>query len=144
MHDSKNLYTPTDQLRPIRIPDVNPAALPEGGSLAMAAGDWMDIFSDLPSDYIHGAFQRMTNREKRRHQKFEQQRREWDAARREHAKVAAAATAAGLPIPPAPEMADKVLLCAFLILCRLLALTSICDVCSKQTVCIIVWEERKQ
>ncbi len=82
MHDSKNLYTPADQLRPIRIPDVNPAALPEGGSLAMAAGDWMDIFSDLPGDYIHGAFQRMTNREKRRQQKLEQQRREWDVLRR--------------------------------------------------------------
>jgi hypothetical protein len=109
VHESKNLYIPDDQMRSVQIPDVNPVALPPGGSLSMAAGDWMDIFSDLPSEYIHGSYSRMQAREKRRHIKFSQQRKEWDIARKEHAKLSAAAAASGAPIPPVPELADEII-----------------------------------
>jgi carnosine N-methyltransferase len=109
VHDAKNLYRPEDQLRSVRIPDVDPSSLPvEGGSLSMAAGDWMDIFSDLPVEYIHGGFKRVQAREKRRAEHYEIARRKWDVARKEHAKIAAAAAATGAPVPPAPQIDDEV------------------------------------
>jgi hypothetical protein len=101
VHDSKNLYAPADQLRAITIPDVNPSQLPPGAQLSMMAGDWMDIFSDLPSEYIHGAYARKLEKERRRQAKFKQAAQKWEARRREEAKAAAAAAKAGLPAPAA-------------------------------------------
>jgi hypothetical protein len=74
----------------------------------MAAGDWMDIFSDLPQEYIHGGYKRMEENERRRRKRAEESRRKWDLARKEHAKMTAVAQAAGLPVPPVPVLPEDV------------------------------------
>jgi hypothetical protein len=97
-HEAKNLLDPEDQLRSVTIPDVNPTELPEQGDLSMAAGDWMDIFSDLPQEYIHGAHQRKMAQSDARVKRLAEKQRQFEAQR----KAAAAAAASGAPAPAAP------------------------------------------
>jgi len=121
VHESKNLVNVDDQLRSVSIPDANPSLLPAQGNLSMAAGDWMDIFSDLPSTYIHGAFERKLQRQrKERERQIRMQRRYEERKRVEQAaagkqsaaaagasSASASAAAAASPTPATPATATS-------------------------------------
>ena len=100
VHESKNLVDPADQLRAIKIPDVNPSVLPEGGQLSMVAGDWMDIFSDLPASYIHGGFKRKLEQQAKRQKMHQANVKQWAADKKKAAAAGSAASfAASSPRP---------------------------------------------
>lgn len=103
VHESKNLLDPADQLRAVKIPDVNPSVLPEGGQLSMVAGDWMDIFSDLPASYIHGGFKRKLEQQSKRQKLHQANVQQWAADKKKAAAAGPAAAAAFAASSPRPE-----------------------------------------
>ncbi|PAA65187.1 hypothetical protein BOX15_Mlig014030g1, partial [Macrostomum lignano] len=46
VHQFCNNWSWADQLRPITFPDVSPADLPKSGSFSMAAGDFLEIYTE--------------------------------------------------------------------------------------------------
>lgn len=46
IHQFSNNKTSTDQTRPVSFPDVNPQSLPPNTDFSMAAGDFVEIYSE--------------------------------------------------------------------------------------------------
>lgn len=44
--DWKNLFSAKDQMKMVKIPDVNPSALPPNSQFSMVAGDFLEVFND--------------------------------------------------------------------------------------------------
>ncbi|KAF2354295.1 N2227-like [Trinorchestia longiramus] len=49
VHSVNNVLSPEDQLRPVAFPDVNPSDLPPNSQLTMAAGDFLEIYTEPDS-----------------------------------------------------------------------------------------------
>ena len=45
VHQFSNVWTPEDQVRAVRIPDIQAGGLPEGATLSMVAGDFMEVYN---------------------------------------------------------------------------------------------------
>jgi len=45
LHRTNNVLNEKDQLQEVQFPDVNPTELPPGGQMTMAAGDFMEIYT---------------------------------------------------------------------------------------------------
>ena len=39
------MWTPADQVRAVRVPDIQPGGLPEGAGLSMVAGDFLEVYA---------------------------------------------------------------------------------------------------
>lgn len=46
IHQFSNNKKSSDQTRPVRFPDVNPQSLPPNSDFSMAAGDFVEIYSE--------------------------------------------------------------------------------------------------
>lgn len=44
--DAKNLISAKDQLKQVKIPDVDPTSLPRNSQFSMVAGDFLEVFND--------------------------------------------------------------------------------------------------
>ena len=50
VHQSCNNKTFEDQIRPVHFPDINPSNLPEDADFSMAAGDFLEVYTE-PGKY---------------------------------------------------------------------------------------------
>ena len=44
IHQFSNVWSASDQLKAVRIPDVIPQGLPEGSDFSMTAGDFLEVY----------------------------------------------------------------------------------------------------
>ena len=46
VHQTCNIKSTADQVRPVSIPDVDPTDVPSGLNFSMAAGDFLEVYTE--------------------------------------------------------------------------------------------------
>lgn len=76
IHETKNWLNSDESFRSVTIPDVDVTQLANhNGKFSMVAGDFMDIFSDLHEEDIHGGIKKRRDKERKRREDADQQRK---------------------------------------------------------------------